>query len=320
MYNGTFDSAQQILCEHNGSKICESNMQEVICFTINNLNYFHKHLIIIVIVSVLVIATAAFGNGLIIISIFRSPNLHTPSYILITSLAFTDLLVGVVLAPMHIAYCSILLQKGTTDLCLFIMLFEIGTEMLGIISVNTSLLISIDRYLALTRRQRYREIVTKKKTTLSVVIVWLISIILVAIVFQANLTMKQRFVFIGTFGTVLFITICVFYLLSFKTLRQYTSQIQSHENGQQAGTFNVQKYRKTLKTMLIILFSITFSVVFVLATSFLWIMTKNNAFRSNIIFNNFAIMCFAFSSSTNPLIYLIRFKDIRHSCRQNLGI
>ena len=53
-----------------------------------------KLLMGVIFFNVVLVISATLGNAVIIVTILKSQNLQTPSYILITSLAFTDLLVG----------------------------------------------------------------------------------------------------------------------------------------------------------------------------------------------------------------------------------
>ena len=55
-----------------------------------------------VVVSVLLCFTALFGNCSILITLWRTPSLHSVANILLASLALSDLAVGVIVQPLYI--------------------------------------------------------------------------------------------------------------------------------------------------------------------------------------------------------------------------
>jgi len=318
--NETILSSSVELCQqlNNGGHLCDPYIQLFFVYAVQNLEIFRTLVISLASINAVLMLCATLGNGLIIISILKSPNLMKPSYILITSLALSDLLVGLVFHPMYIRGCYILLNHSNGDLfCRVLMLSELGSIPLAFVSVLISLLISIDRYLALTRRQHYRQIVSKRKTIFSVVAACCISLVVTfALLYTKRI---DNFFYRGCIGIGCVIITCIFYVLSFKSLHRYTAQIQPQQNGQPQGTFDLKKYRKTLKTMLIILISLVVCYTPFLLSPFLIILgTFNIDFY--IVFFNLSATIFALNSSVNPFIYLIRFTEVRQSCRQILRI
>ena len=85
--------------------------------------------IINILLNTILTITTTLGNGLIIVAILKSPNLQTPSYLLITSLAFTDLLVGLVFHPLQIissAYVVLGIMRGLCFLVTLMVVFAVG--------------------------------------------------------------------------------------------------------------------------------------------------------------------------------------------------
>lgn len=113
------------------------------------------------------------GNLLVLIIVWRTSKLHEPNYFFLCSLSVADLLVGLV-------YCPLLLVSVVKQSWVF------GNSMCHVhavtvgISLNASLMslcaISIDRYYFITRPLRYRDIVTRRRTVISIVFVWLHSV------------------------------------------------------------------------------------------------------------------------------------------------
>jgi hypothetical protein len=59
--------------------------------------------------------TAVLLNSLVLYSIWKTPSLHKPSYVLIASLALTDLVIGAVVEPLGvITNVAVLMRTGRT--------------------------------------------------------------------------------------------------------------------------------------------------------------------------------------------------------------
>ena len=131
--------------------------------------------IIFIFLNAILAVTATLENGVIIVAILKSQNLQTPSYLLITCLAFTDLLVGLMLHPLQVVGGTFLMQGNIHGLCAITPLYVFLVNYLGSVSLTIITSISIDRYLALTLRHRYAIMVTKKRVRFWVVSVFLFS-------------------------------------------------------------------------------------------------------------------------------------------------
>jgi len=178
------------------------------------MDLFRTPLISVTCVNSVLALSAAIGNGLVIAAILRSPNLQTPSFILITSLAFTDLLVGLFSCLIIVNTSYIVFNAKVNDFWLAIMFTEILTILPNFTSIFVSLLISVDRYLAVSHRQRYRQIVTKKKIILSVATACGLSIIVVlAFTYHEKI---NNFFYRALIGLLCVIIICFFYVSSFE--------------------------------------------------------------------------------------------------------
>ena len=105
---------------------------------------------------------AAFGNGIILIVIWRTPSLHSPSNTLLFGLALTDFLVGSVTQPLKVASSVIYLvsdEEGPVSLTLA---FDVLSVVSSASSFFIATAISVDRYLVFYLHMRYQAIVTNK--------------------------------------------------------------------------------------------------------------------------------------------------------------
>lgn len=99
--------------------------------------------------------------------------LHTPTNILILSLAFSDLFVGFLLMPVEIIYIETCWFLGDI-LCT---IYYIVDYVITSTSVANMVLISVDRYIAICDPLHYPTKVTKKRTQTSVFMCWACSVI-----------------------------------------------------------------------------------------------------------------------------------------------
>lgn len=99
--------------------------------------------------------------------------LHTPTNILILSLAFSDLFVGLLLMPVEIIYIETCWYLGDILCTLYYVVDYIITST----SVANMVLISVDRYIAICDPLHYPIKVTKKRTQTSVFFCWVCSVI-----------------------------------------------------------------------------------------------------------------------------------------------
>ena len=107
----------------------------------------------------LVAGLAVAGNALVLAAIWRDPSLRTPSYIILSGLAFTDLCTGLVTQPFHVTIevmCQV--QRKAAENSRLSYLFYATKLTAGCGTFFTSLtltlitLMSIERWLHTTRR------------------------------------------------------------------------------------------------------------------------------------------------------------------------
>ncbi|XP_031563196.1 trace amine-associated receptor 13c-like [Actinia tenebrosa] len=257
--------------------------------------------------------TATLGNGIIIFAILRSPQLQTPSYLLITSSAFTDLLVGLTFHPLQIVLNVDYLQSNIERMCEMANLLTLVIVYFGFLSMFMVTAISIDRYLALTLRNRYSIIVTKKRVRVLIVASWILPSLL------SFLTAIKQFaatlLVIDTSLSVVFLSITfVFYGKSFRALHLYTAQVHAQQPNPSNGSFSVVRYKNILRTMFLVLGCLVLCSLPLVGTL---IARSTNESTNETVFAYFvSLTVVSLNSSINPIIYLIRFTDIRTKCIQ----
>ena len=125
----------------------------------------------------IILSIAAFlGNTLILVALNKESSLHLPSKLLYRNLAITDLCVGIIAEPLLVT-CFTSVVNERWDICYYA---DWAASFSGLTLCAVSLLtltaISVDRLLALLLGLRYRQVVTYKKTCITAIFFWILSI------------------------------------------------------------------------------------------------------------------------------------------------
>ncbi|XP_050977600.1 trace amine-associated receptor 13c-like [Labeo rohita] len=119
-------------------------------------------------------AWTVFLNLLVIISISHFKKLHTPTNMLILSLAVTDMLIGLIVMPVQaIKLIETCWYFGDTYCGLFTMI----VGLLLSVSLSTLVLIAVDRYVAVCHPLLYPQRITVTKALLSICVCWFFCLI-----------------------------------------------------------------------------------------------------------------------------------------------
>ncbi|KAM3850144.1 trace amine-associated receptor 13c-like [Diretmus argenteus] len=130
-----------------------------------------------------------FLNMLVIISISHFRQLHTPTNILLLSLAVSDFLVGFLLMPGEILFlgdCWIL-GNIMCAFCIYV-IFIITSS-----SVGNMVLISVDRYVAICDPLRYPTSITSRRVQICVILCWVCSVSYSCVILKDFLREPDRY-------------------------------------------------------------------------------------------------------------------------------
>ena len=121
--------------------------------------------------------SATLGNLLVLISIWRTPSLHSPSNILLVGLALSDLGVGLVVQPIFFVYNIAQIKRLASLFCSTGEALVLTGHWFCATSLFTLSAISVDRYMSLYLHLRYKELITVKRVTVLLVNIWLFSFV-----------------------------------------------------------------------------------------------------------------------------------------------
>ena len=241
------------------------------------------------------------GNTLVLATISRTPSLRSPSTILLSSLAVSDIFVGLVAQPVYIAYHltekDSLYQAGST-----VSFFALG------VSLATMTAISVDRFAALHYHMRYSNLMTTQRALYISATLWLVIFLSSWVSFWS--TIAYYSVIAASITLCLFLSIYC-YIRIYRIVRHHQLQITNQQMALEINSENNQNMLRSTKsakntfiyyavmllcyTPLFIGVSVSVSVP-VYDSSKAWIFVETVAFMN---------------SSINPFLYCWRLRELR---------
>ena len=265
--------------------------------------------------------TAVAGNAVVILVVWKSPALQTPSNVFLCCLAFSDFTVGLIAQPCFVIHKIGELGLNFSMYCTT----RILTESLGYITAGTSVLtmtgIAIERYLALYLHLRYKEIITTKRILIAASLIWIAFTSLAASRFWiANDSVFNNVSIPLIFSSLIFTFLA--YAKVLKHVRRHESQILEEQSVNASrpafGPVNyhmskIKRFKKSTLTMvyivgIFILCYIPFLSVKIVHKIDGYTVGVKTAYlyASTVVFLN---------SSFNPVVYCWRITDIRMAAR-----
>ena len=249
-------------------------------------------------------------NFIILYVIWKKQELHSPSFILLFSLAASDLVVGLICQPFFVAYHIAEFVGNYNVYCVLIIIQRLFSYTTTSVSLATLSGISIDRLLALTLHLRYNTVVTFNRTVLTNFAVWIGSAALVLV----NFWTTTAWIFLSVAG--LLLTFFVTALSTFKIfeiVRRHQIQISQQQRSVQRNTVNVMKLRKSSVTVLYVYGLILIFYLPLLVTVFMYNFTGYTT-RMKLTFDCVSTVVYI-GSFLNPFVYCWRMREIRRAVK-----
>lgn len=249
--------------------------------------------------------SAMLGNTLVLVAIRRTTALWLPTKILLSSLAFADLGVGLLAEPL---FAMKILLEGRLVRCVVGVLFDVVSGHLSIASFLTMMAISIDKCMAAQLKLRYRIVVTEKRSIRVVALIWVLAIPW-AISF---------FVSLPTYCVSVLIVIPVCFLccfiafakIRFVLQRQRTRTAYTKPSVQAEGQVHILRYKKSVRSMLYVYCA----QVVAYFPAWLVMLIRVTTGDSTIAIRKATQLTLTFiflNSTVNPVVYLWRIKELR---------
>ncbi|KAM4702147.1 olfactory receptor 56A5-like [Discoglossus pictus] len=118
---------------------------------------------------------ALYANGTVIVLIFLKVHLHHPMYIIISNLAFSDLLFDTLTLPKMIATYWFGAGSMSYSACMIQLFF---VHFLGAVDSFIIMLMAIDRYIAICNPLRYFSLVSNKLMAFLLIFCWVLAAII----------------------------------------------------------------------------------------------------------------------------------------------
>ena len=249
-------------------------------------------------------------NFIILYVIWKKQELHSPSFILLFSLAASDLVVGLICQPFFVAYHIAEFVGSYNVYCVLIIIQRLFSYTTTSVSLATLSGISIDRLLALTLHLRYSTIVTFNRTVLTNFAVWIGSAALVLV----NFWTTTAWIFISVAGLLLtFFVTALSTIKIFQIVRRHQNQISQQQRSFQRNTVNVMKLRKSSVTVLYVYGLILIFYLPLLVTVFMYNFTGYTT-RMKLTFDYVSTVVYI-GSFLNPFVYCYRMREIRQAVK-----
>ena len=266
--------------------------------------------------------SAVFGNGIVMLVIWKKRELHSPSFALLFFLASSDFLVGFVGQPSFVAYKVAESLKKFNAYCNLRMIeFFCGwiTSSVSFVILGAA---SVDRLLALTLHLRYKSTVTVCRITIAMIAVWVFCCIVTILKFWVRnwVIIPVSFVVVNIFSS----TFCTWKI--YQIARRHQSQINSQikkiadlrnvRNRSQNNPVDAFKCKKSATTVIylygiMLMFYLPFIAVSAVEAiqGYTWSIKIAYDYATTIVFIN---------SSVNPFIYCWRNTQVRRAIKNYL--
>ena len=255
--------------------------------------------------------TALAGNAFVIAAMWKDP-LKTlrssPTNFILLSLAVADLLVGLVLTPgAGVWYLRLAMNENPWDSLLLVFL---STGFFLVVSAGHMLLLTIDRYFALTKPLKHRTIVSKRRVAIASLFIWAICL---GYAILSSLLQQHLLVLWFIYALIIFLTsnfISCLYLTTLKYLcKRHKARIMSENSQQIHAVLLYQREKKVFMVIASAFLAFYFCSLPWLINQFLFFFCRAchvNYGAAMICYHAGNIAIFA-NSALNPLLYSWRF-------------
>ena len=272
-------------------------------------------LVIISAISIPLCLVTTLANLLVIISIWRTPSLHSPSNILLVGLALSDLGVGLVTFPASIISNIAKLLRGVSLFCEAYITETTTGNALCAVSLLTLAAISLDHFIAIHYHLRYREIVTIKRTVIVLVFMWFYGG--ASALFYCINPIPCLLLNFAVDCTCVITVMVVSFSLSLivrRHQREIAAQMQAQLPTVKEGSLILPLFIKSFVSMQVLWWSLVVCYTPVFASLGSLIVAGSTPGKQRAL--DIALLLLLFNSTINPFLYCWRYRHIRDVLRK----
>ena len=260
------------------------------------------------VLNALLIPICIAGNVLVLAAVWRNPSLHTPSTILLCSLAVSDLLVGFLALPVNIAIALTPLSRVSSYLRLSQARMFLNIQLCGV-SLETMTAISVDRYLALRYHMRYPNMMTSRRATCVAATFWCKNFILSLL----SIWKETAILLVA----VVFVALCLFissitYSAIYRIVRHHQHQIHAQQQAVQSmnaeQNCKIQAKKRAVNTFI---YYICMLLCYFPVAVFTLIKVTYEQHWNIMIIISYCYTIMFMHSAINPFLYIWRNREIR---------
>ena len=261
--------------------------------------------------------TAIMLNSITIHAIRKTSSLPKPLKTLLLSLAVSDLGVGWLVLPLHVAVLVMQLEPNAENNpvynhskkgYLFLLNLFYYTTFFGVTALT------VDRFLAVHLHLRYQELVTHKRVVAAVISMWVFG----AIISSTELLVtarKHRFAVFVTVEVFCLITTAVLYSKIYFAVRHHANQIlhalQVQQEAQNDEMANAARLRKSAVSIFYVY--LVFLICY-LPMNCIYFATLITGYSTTVkVLSRYTLTLVFLNSLLNPLIYCWKMRQIRHA-------
>ncbi|XP_078345493.1 melanocyte-stimulating hormone receptor-like [Oculina patagonica] len=247
-------------------------------------------------------------NALVIVAVKTKRRLQTHPNILLACLALTDLMVGLVVQPLHITMTIYLIQgKSFNEFCDVNLVFMVSFAIFCIASLFHLVLISAERFFAIKHSFTRGTFVTKARLLVASTVAW-ISTTALPLSFQK---LSAKIICAVVLVVASISLIILLQVVVYKDVRRHEKQILSHQLSLEARA-KFQKERKALKLTTVIIITIILCYV----PSFIFrVVVHFFGEKISPVFKTVALFVACIpvilNSVFDPIIYTVKKKEFR---------
>ena len=194
-------------------------------------------------------------NILVMVAVKTHPQLRTKSNIALSCLATTDLAVGLVVQPLHIASSAILLEGKTDTFCSLADTSYAVTRKCVPATLNHLFLISLERYIAIKHPFTYQNKVTAGRIIIASGLAWVVVILLPTKELVKTDIHFARLIVASLMPLMLFSGVIFFNVSVYKEVRRAKKQIAANQVSLEAKG-KILKNKKAFYTTIILLLAL----------------------------------------------------------------